>query len=327
MGAPLLSLVQSACAELGLTRPGVVAGATDQQTVQMFALINAVGADLLTKCQWTALQRLAVINVSASLSGTGNTTSGSAALSNILGADELGPIDTPSDWVVNGSAIVTSSRLVTTSVGVPASATMDMQATATTTGGTLSFGRDTYPVPADFVTFVNDTQWDRGNHWKLQGPASPQEDEWLRSGIVSTGPRRWFRQVGRGLDVFRIWPPPAAGDVPGPLAYEYLSSYWAQGPVISGPSGLTSIPQAQFTTDADTCIFDDRLMIEGLKWRLYAAKGFDFSTQLALWNRQTDIAMARDGGSPVLNMTRRRYPIYISPANVQDGNFPGSGYS
>ncbi len=87
MGAPLLSLVQSACAELGLTRPGVVAGATDQQTVQMFALINAVGADLLTKCQWTALQRLAVINVSASLSGTGNTTSGSAALSNILGAD------------------------------------------------------------------------------------------------------------------------------------------------------------------------------------------------------------------------------------------------
>ena len=68
-------------------------------------------------------------------------------------------------------------------------------------------------------------------------------------------------------------------------------------------------------------------MVEGLKWRFYAAKGFDFATQLALWNRQTDIAIARDGGSPVLNMTRRRYPMLISPANVQDGNFPGSGYS
>ena len=325
MGASLLTLVQRACAELGLAQPGVVAGATDQQTVQMFALINAVGMDLLTKCQWTALQRLAVINVSASLSGTGNTTSGSAALSNILGADELGPIDTPSDWVVNGSAIVTSSRLVTTSVGVPASATMDMQATATTTGGTLSFGRDTYPVPADFVTFVNDTQWDRGNHWKLQGPASPQEDEWLRSGIVSTGPRRWFRQTGRGLDVFRIWPPPASGDVPGPLAYEYLSKYWAQGPIITGPSGSSSTPLPQFATDADTCIFDDRLMIEGVKWRFYAAKGLDYSSQIGLWNRQVDIAMARDGGSPVLNMTRRRYPVFISPANVQDGGFPGPG--
>ena len=325
MGASLLSLVRSACAELGLAQPGVVAGATDQQTVQMFALINAVGADLLSRCQWTALQTLAIINVAATLTGTGDTTAGSAALSNIMESGGLAGINNPADWIVRGSAIVTSSRLVTNTVGIPASATMDMQATATTTGGTLSFGRDTYPVPADFVTFINDTQWDRGNHWKLQGPASPQEDEWLRSGIVSTGPRRWFRQVGRGLDVFRIWPPPAAGDVPGPLAYEYLSSYWAQGPVISGPSGLTSIPQAQFTTDADTCIFDDRLMIEGLKWRLYAAKGFDFSTQLALWNRQTDIAMARDGGSPVLNMTRRRYPILISPANVADGNWPGSG--
>ena len=194
---------------------------------------------------------------------------------------------------------------------------MDMQATATTTGGTLSFGRDTYPVPADFVTFINDTQWDRGNHWKLQGPASPQEDEWLRSGIVSTGPRRWFRQVGRGLDVFRIWPPPAAGDVPGPLAYEYLSSYWAQGPVISGPSGLTSIPQAQFTTDADTCIFGDRLMIEGLKWRFYAAKGFDFSHAVGAVEPADGYRDCAGWRQPGAGMTRRRYPMLISPANVQ----------
>jgi hypothetical protein len=34
------------------------------------------------------------------------------------------------------------------------------------------------------------------------------------------------------------------------------------------------------------------------------------------------VAQARDGGAPVLSMTRRRWPIFISPANVQDGNFP-----
>ena len=52
--------------------------------MQMFALINAVGADLLSRCQWTALQTLAIINVAATLTGTGDTTAGSAALSNIM---------------------------------------------------------------------------------------------------------------------------------------------------------------------------------------------------------------------------------------------------
>jgi len=171
------------------------------------------------------------------------------------------------------------------------------------------------------VSFINDTQWDRGNQWKLQGPASPQEDQWLRSGIVSTGPRRWFRQVGRGRDVFRLWPPPASGDQPGPLTYEYLSKFWAQTNPIGFPPPPTLLPE--FRNDTDSCVFDDRLMIEGLKWRFFAAKGFDYSTQYALWERQTNVAIARDGGAPVLSMARRRASIFISPANVADGNWPG----
>jgi hypothetical protein len=318
VGASLLSLVRSACAELGLAQPGTVAGATDQQTVQMFALINAVGADLLTKHQWTALQRQAIINIATAITTTGNTTAGSIGLSNIQ--NMLASIDNPADWVVSGTAVVSSSRLTSRTVSFPGSATMDTQATATVIGGPLSFARDTYPVPVDFVTFINDTEWDRGNHWKLRGPASPQEDQWLRSGIVSTGPRRWFRQVGRGRDVFRIWPPASSGDQPGPLTYEYLSKFWAETTPTTFPADPVLLPQ--FTHDTDTCIYDDRLMIEGLKWRFFAAKGFDYSVQYALWQRQTNVAIARDGGRPVLNMARRRASIMISPAQVQDGNFP-----
>jgi hypothetical protein len=33
--------------------------------------------------------------------------------------------------------------------------------------------------------------------------------------------------------------------------------------------------------------------------------------------------MARDGGNSTLSLDRRRFPIFISPANVQDVNFPG----
>ncbi len=316
MGASLLSLVRSACAELGLAQPGAVAGATDTQTVQMFALINAVGADLMTKWQWTALQRLAIINVPAALAGTGDTTAGIAQVTT-AGIDLTPLLTEPAAYIVSATGLQTSTRATLAAYNAPNGLiNLDMEATATTTGGAVTVSRDTFPVPADFVTFINDTQWDRGNHWKLQGPASPQEDEWLRSGIVSTGPRRWFRQVGRGLDVFRIWPPPAPGDEPGPLSYEYLSTYWAQT--------AAEVPIAQFTTDSDTCIFQDRLMIEGLKWRFFAAKGFDYSVQFSLWDRQTQVAIARDGGRPVLNMTRRRYPVFISPAQVQDGNFPGA---
>lgn len=314
MGSTLLSLVQSACAELALAVPGAVAGATDVQTTQMFALANAVGADLLTKTQWTALQTLAVINVEQPLTGTCDTIDGVASVT-AYGVD-VSLMTRAQDWILSGNSIPTSSRATLTAGSMAAAViNMDSQATATQFGEAISVARDTYEVPADFVTFVNDTQWDRGNHWRLQGPASPQEDEWLRSGIVTTGPRRWFRQVGRGTDVFRLWPPPAANDVPGPLTYEYLSNYWA--------SDSAGTPKARFTADTDTCIYDDRTIVEGIKWRFFAAKGFDYGSSYALWQRQVDIAISRDGGSPTLNMTRRKWPIFISPANVADGNWPG----
>lgn len=315
MGSSLLTLVQNACAELGLAVPGTVAGATDQQTVQMFALANAVGADLLTKSQWTALQTLAIINVEAPITGTCDTVEASVSITT-HDADLTPLLTSPTAYVVSSTAIPTSARARLAAYSAPNGViTMDSEATATLSDQSLTVSRDTYPVPADFDTFINDTQWDRGNHWRLQGPASPQFDEWLRSGIVTTGPRRWFRQVGRGLDVFRLWPPPGTNDVPGPLAYEYLSNYWA--------ADASANPKAAFTADTDTCIFPDRTVVEGIKWRFFAAKGFDYSASFAIWQRQVDLAIARDGGSPTLNMTRRKWPVFISPANVQDGNFPG----
>lgn len=316
MGSSLLTLVQDACAELGLSVPGTVSGATDQQTVQMFALANAVGADLLSRNQWTALQTQAIIPVESPTVTTGTTNDNSPLIINV----PTFPSGPATAYIVSGNTIPTSARVVSQGDVPPLAPiviTMDTNATAAMTNGAITISRDTYPVPADFVTFINDTQWDRGNHWRLQGPASPQEDQWLRSGIVTTGPRRWFRQVGRGLDVFRLWPPPGTNDVPGPLSYEYLSKYWAMD--------SSDTPKARFTADSDTCIFEDRLIVEGIKWRFFAAKGFDYSSQFALWQRQLDVAMARDGGAATLSMTRRRWPIFLSPANVQSGNFPGPG--
>ena len=198
----------------------------------------------------------------------------------------------------------------------PGTVTVDMNATATATGQAFTLARDTYAVPADFVTFMNRTQWDRTNHWELIGPMSPQENQWVMSGIVTTGPRRRFRQVGRGVDVFRIWPPPTANDTPSTLSYEYVSSYWA--------SDSAGTPQAAFVYDTDTCVYDDRLMIAGIKYMYFASKGFEASRLERDYRNYLQTSIGRDGGGATLNMSRSRWPIFISPASVQDGNFPGS---
>lgn len=330
MGSTLLTLVQNACAELGLARPGQVAGATDQQTVQMFALINAVGADLLARHDWTALQTQYVLSVPPALVGTGDTVAGSTTISN-FSAGTVTPASNPSLWVAQGTGISAYSRLVSATPSIPGSCVIDTPASATGVGVNVIISQDSYPVPADFTSFIKDTEWDRGNRWQLRGPLSPQDDQYLRSGIVALTPRRNWRQVGRDApdlrvaQVFRLFPPPGQNDTPGPMVYEYLSSYWAQGAVSASPSGYDFTTKPAFTADTDTCIYNDRLMIEGLKWRFFAAKGFDYSSQLALWENEVSVAIARDGSAPIVSLNRQKVPYLITSASVQDGFFPGRG--
>lgn len=301
---------------MGLPVPATVAGAADTQTQQLFGLANEVGDDLLSRGEWTALQTQAIINVEAPTVTTGWVIEGSASIVNVL---SFSPAD-PTNYVVSGNGIQVASRVLSNEPQPPlagTTVTMDMQATATQQGAALAIARDTYAVPADFQTFINRTQWDRTNHWELRGPMSPQEYQWVTSGIVTTGPRRRFRQIGRGNDVFRIWPPPTAQDSPATFSYEYLSSYWAQD--------SAGTPQSGFVLDTDTCVFDDRVVIAGIKYKFFSVKGFDATRFERDYNVLVQTAMGRDGGAPTLDMARRRWPIFISPASVQDGFFPGPG--
>src|SRR5580765_8303352 len=69
-------------------------------------------------------------------------------------------------------------------------------------------GQGTYSLPADFARPISQTEWDRVNRWPMIGPESSQQWQWLKSGILSTGPRERFRIVGNNLEV---WPVPGAG--------------------------------------------------------------------------------------------------------------------
>jgi hypothetical protein len=172
-------------------------------------------------------------------------------------------------------------------------------------------------MPSGFDWFNNRTMWDRTNRWELLGPDSPQMDQWHRSGIVATGPRRHFRQLGPYSSAFRIWPPPLEITSPLQLVFEYLSNA-----AVNAQNADTTFTQ-YFENDTDTCLLDDQAIILGIKWMFWEIKGFNYAAMQARWVDYVDRLIARDGAAPTLSMAKRVHPVFVSPANVQDGFFPG----
>lgn len=310
----LLEIVQAVTGELGLVQPSVVTSAADLQTVQLYNLVNRSGDGLKRAHNWTALQTLFTLNVGAPLVTTGNVSLGSAIITGIPSTALI----TAETFVVSGSQIPQAARVLT--VDSPTQVTMDMVATGSATGTTLTFAKDTYPEPEAFDRFINGTAWDRTNRWELLGPDSPQLDEFHRSGIVTTGPRRHFRQVGNlAAGNYRLWPPPQTVDTPFQIAWEYITLAWAKN---AAGSLITKM-----TADDDVPILDSQAIVMDVKWRFLQAKGIP--TAASLQTEALDYIgqlIARDGGAPTLNAGRRYSPYLITPYNVQDGNYPaGSG--
>lgn len=308
----LLQIVQAVTGELGLVQPAIVTGATDLQTAQLYSLVNRCGDSLKRDHEWTMLQSLFTLDVTAPTVTTGNVTLGSAVITNIPNTSSI----TAETFVVTGSSIPVAARVL--SVDSISQVTMDMVATATVSNTPLTFAKDTYPEAPDFDRFTNGTAWDRTNRWPLLGPDSPQLDEYHRSGIVTTGPRRHFRQVGNLVaGTYRVWPPPAIQDTPFQIAWEYISLNWVR---VHGGSTLAT----SFTNDDDVPILDSQAIILGTKWRFLEAKGIPTAASMQVEYRDyVSQLIARDGGAPTLNMGRRFEPYLLSPWNVQDANFPG----
>ena len=307
----LLQIVQTACNELGLIAPAVVATATDPQTLQFFSLANREGGELLKVHEWTFLQKQFLLNIPTPLQLNGATTNGSAVITSI----SPNTTGLSSSFVCTGNNIPVAARVV--SVDSSSQVTLDSLATSTNAGVPLIFAKDTYSTPSDFDRYQDNTMWDRTNRWPLLGPSSPQEDQWHRSGVVTVGPRRHYRQVGQAPNNERFWPPPGTGDTPTEFAQEYVSNGW----VNSTGAGVTFT--SRFAADTDVPLFDPDVMILGIKWRFFQTKQFDYVPMQAEYRDRVDTLIAHDGPKGTLNMARRRFNPLITPATVQDGFFPG----
>lgn len=308
----ILQCVQAACNELGLTAPPSVYTATDLQTIQLGALMNRDLAEVRLMKDWTDLQKVFEITIGPAITTTGTYAAGATIITGIPSTALITPA---TSFQVSGQYINQAARVVSVDSGTQI--TIDIPTSGAATSGTIVFTQDTYALPDDFDHFINDTWWDVTNHWILFGPDTPQRYAQEVAGIVTTGPRRHFRQLGRASgNVYRIWPP--IGTVEGnfTIQWQYISKYAVQA--------FGGTYKERFTADDDKPTLEDNIFILGCKWRFFQIKQLDYAPLQAEYLDYVNRRMAMDGGATTLKLDRGSVDSYlISPAQVPDGNWPG----
>jgi len=295
----MLQIVQQATGEMGLSVPTAVAGNTSTDVVQQLALLNAVGYEVSRQHQWQSMSKAYLFTVSFTTI-TGNTTAGS---SSITSASSIVGLDTT--YQVVGSGINQATYIPSAPSG--ATIPLSQPAITTTTGATFTLTKVKYAMPTDYDRIIDGTQWDKSKHWKMLGPETAQQWEWLISGYISTGPRIRFRIFG---GYFQIWP--AIGST-NTLGFEYISNAWA--------SDVSGTAKSSLTVDTDTCIFPDRLMVLGLKLKYFSIKGFDTTDIRRDYEAELSISKSNDAGSPTLSMAPRASSVLIGWENLPDSNY------
>lgn len=304
----LLSLIQTTLQGMGVAaygQPASVIANTNQDIVQVLALVNAEGDALAHEKDWQA-QQIQYIFTAPFYTYTGTTTNGSTSVTAM--SSVVGLTANPTYFQVTGVGIP-QDTFITAAGG--STVTLAQAATASGTAVSLTFSQVLFPPPSDFDRQIDRTQWDKSKHWEMLGPQTPQQREWLRSGYISTGPRIRYSYMG---GYFAIWPPLGSTES---LSYEYVSKFWV---LAASPTLLTPTKQA-FTVDTDTCIFPDSLVRALIKLKYFEIKGFDTTAFYRDYVQQRDLAKANDAGSATLAMNPRPSDVLISWDNIPDSGF------
>jgi hypothetical protein len=301
MGSTMVQLITECTQELGIPTPSTVAGNNSQDVVQLLALMNACGYELLRRADWRELTRQHTFYTEAS-TATGSWVDGVAVITGL--ADTTG---LSTNYQVQGVGIPNATYI--TSVG-PTSVTLNYAPTETVVSGQVIFQKVKYDLPTDYVSTVNRTHWDKSKRWEMLGPESPQQWQWLLSGYISTGPRIRWRLLGK---YFQIWPGTNGGEL---LGFEYRSKAWVEA--------VDGTPKNSFTADDDTCIYPDRLMVLGTKLKYFEAKGFDTTALYRDYLMEFETAVAQDTAAANLSFAPRPGTVLIGYDNIPDSGY-GTG--
>lgn len=176
-----------------------------------------------------------------------------------------------------------------------------------------------YALPTDFKHVIDDTYWDRSNYWQMRGPLSPSEWQKVKSSVLadSATTRRRFRFVSDAAATnpaikISIDPTPTANGET--LVYEYITNYYCY-------DGTTGAVKAEWAADTDLPLLDEHVLKLGIIWRFLSKQGLPYEEELNTYERARDMAIARDGGAPILSLAPTGAYRFIGPENVPDTGF------
>ena len=303
MASTMLQLIQQATNELGIPTPTYVAGNTNQDVVQLLALMNATGYELLRRADWRQLTTQYQFYTQY-VTTTGNWTTSART---ITGIPSTAGLDTT--YQVQGVGIGNATYIVSVDSSTQVTVNQDFTQ-AGGTDATVNFQKVKYDLPNDYDAIVPRTMWDKSKRWELLGPEDAQQWEWLLSGYISTGPRIRWRLLG---NTFQIWPGTSTNEL---LSYEYRSKGWARSP--------TGAVQNSFTNDNDTCIYPDRVMVLSTKLKYFQAKGFDTTALYRDYREELDTAIAQNISAANLSFAPRPGTVLIGYDNIPDSGYGNS---
>lgn len=299
----MLQLMQQVTNELGVATPTAVATNTTQDIVQLLALMNAGGYELLRKADWRELTK--AYGFFTSYTTTTGTYSNNGQV--ITSIPSTAGLDTT--YMVVGTGFPNATFI--SSVDSLNQVTVSLPSTNNVTNGTVYFQKVKYALPTDYDAIVPRTMWDKSKHWEMLGPEDAQQWEWLLSGYISTGPRVRWRLLGQ---YFQIWPGFSNAEA---LGFEYRSKGWA-----TSASGTS---QNSFTADTDTCIYPDRVVVLFTKLKYFSAKGFDTTMMYKDFMTELDTAIAQNVSGANLSFAPKPGNILIGYENIPDTGYGPAG--
>jgi len=290
-------------AELGLTQPPTVIGSSNNQTIQLLALANRLGKDLVRDYEWQRLVQAYIWQTQVAVSTTGTITAGSRVITSIPSTASLAVGN-----VITGTGQAPYAEILTIDSGTQV--TLNTPVTTSTAAVSMTFAKQDYDLPDGYDRMISDTNWDRTDHWRNLGPKSSQDWQFLQGGIISIGPRERYRIYNNKFRIFQ------ALTTVYNFSFEYVSNYWVCA------TGSDQGSKSAYTADTDTSIFPDDLMLAGLKFYFLKAKKLDYAIELGEFMRALSYCKAQDQPVSAMSLAPVGMNQLVGPWSVQDGNWP-----
>ena len=214
----------------------------------------------------------------------------------------------PTSVVGNSDTVVTQFMFLLNDAGADLTTANQWEELISEWAPTIVAGTDNYALPSDWACFIDQTQWDRTNHWPLLGPRSASEWQWLKGGMLSSGPRTRYR-VRDG----KLWLHPVPASPAPTIVMEYVRTTWIVKTDTTRADAVTA--------DTDMPIFDKWLITRMLKLKFLEAKGLDTTAAQSDFMNLFNTITGRDTGAAVVDLSGRPQSLFLGPNNIADGSW------